>query len=299
VVRSAQVVKQLPENHRAIWDGTLGLGGHLAALNDDNPTAPAFGSDADAQMLALAEKRLGDRGVTCRRGNFSEDPFSEVEDFGFILLDLGISSAHFDFFERGFSFRFDQPLDMRMDTSLKIGAAEIVSRSSEEELAKIFFEYGEERHGRRIARAIIAQRQIEPIQTTSALAAICEKIYPPRNKAKGHAQKHPATRVFQALRIAVNKELDVLDLALRTLPHRLAIGGRFAIISFHSLEDRRVKHAFRELSQIKESNPLAKSNYKPGDFALIDAGGIVPEAAEIAENPRARSARLRVLERLR
>lgn len=250
-------------------------------------------------MLGLARERAGDEGISYRQGNFSDNPFSEETPFGFIFLDLGISSAHFDHFERGFSFRFDQPLDMRLDTSQKKTAVDIVMRSNEETLARIFFDYGEEKYARRIAHEIVVKRKTHPIETTRALAEICAAVYPPKYLAKGHAQRHPATRVFQALRIAVNGELNALETALQFLPDALCVGGRLALITFHSLEDRLVKHAFRARTQIRQSDPLAKSNFSPGDFKEIDRGGVVPNDAEISENPRARSARLRVLERVR
>lgn len=248
-------------------------------------------------MLELARERVQNRVAVYRHANFAEIPFADEAPLGCIFLDLGISSAHFDYFERGFSFRFDQPLDMRMDTSAGISAAELLQRESEEGLARIFFEYGDEKLSRRIARAIVARRRTKPVMTTTQLAEICKAIYPPKYKAKGHADRHPATRVFQALRIAVNDELGVLRTALEMLPRQLAPGGRMAVISFHSLEDRLVKHAFRNLAYIPETNPQAKSNFRDGDFRLIEPGGIAPDEEEIRRNPRARSARLRILER--
>jgi len=250
-------------------------------------------------MLSLARERLGDEHISYAHANFSENPFADEAPFGFIFLDLGISSAHFDHFERGFSFRFDQPLDMRLDIAQKKTAGDIVMRSSEEVLARIFFDYGEEKYARRIAHEIVVKRKSEPIETTRALAEICAAVYPPKYLAKGHAQRHPATRVFQALRIAVNGELDALEIALQILPDALCIGGRLALITFHSLEDRLVKHAFRARAQIRQSDPLARSNFTPGNFKEVDRGGVVPSDAEISENPRARSARLRVIERVR
>lgn len=256
-------------------------------------------SDADAEMLALIEKQANADGIILRQGNFTENPFSDFSPFGFVLLDLGISSAHFDHFERGFSFRFDQPLDMRLDTTQGKPAAELLKTLSEEDLSTMFFQYGEERQARRIARMICEQRKIAPIERTGELAEICARAYPPRHKAKGHAQKNPATRVFQALRIAVNGELDNLRHALATLPQALAIGGRLAIITFHSLEDRMVKLSFRERSQVAQNDPAARSNFLPGDYRLIEPGGITPTDEEIAVNSRARSARLRILERVK
>lgn len=250
-------------------------------------------------MLKLAAEQLSGKNIELRQSNFSTAPFADKEPFGFIFLDLGISSAHFDFFERGFSFRFDQPLDMRMNTAEGKTVAQVLATEDEAELARIFFEYGDEKLSRRIAREIVSRRKTEPVQTTFQLAEICAKVYPPKYKAKGHAQRHPATRVFQALRIHVNGELTALEQALRQIPRALCVGGRLAIITFHSLEDRMVKRAFRGLSRIEQTDPLAKSNFLPGDFLEIHSGGIAPSEEEIADNPRARSARLRILERVR
>lgn len=296
-MRAAGCLTALPATLRRIWDGTAGLGGHLEALGQHYPDATLLASDADAAMLALAQKRLQNRVAVYRRANFAEAPFAGDAPLGFIFLDLGISSAHFDFFERGFSFRYDQRLDMRMDTSTGVSAAQLLQTESEEELARTFFEYGDEKYSRRIAREIVARRRHEPVATTVQLAEICRRVYPGRHKARGHAERHPATRVFQALRIAVNDELGSLRSALETLPLQLAAGGRMAIISFHSLEDRLVKHAFRRLAYVAQEDPQAKSNFRAGDFQLIEPGGLTPGAEEISRNPRSRSARLRIIER--
>lgn len=296
---AAECLAKLTPESRKAWDGTTGLGGHLEALAAAYPQARLLASDADSEILTLAKDRLGGKIAEYRHGNFSDVPFADYNPLGFIFLDLGISSAHFDYFERGFSFRFDQALDMRMDVTQGISAAKVLAVSEEHELARIFFEYGEEKLSRRIAREIVVRRKTNPVETTFQLAGICEKIYPPKYKAKGHAQRHPATRIFQALRIYVNGELTALEAALAKLPHSLCVGGRLAIITFHSLEDRLVKRAFRSLSQLEQSDPLARSNFLPGDFKQIEPGGVAPDETEIAENPRARSARLRILERVR
>lgn len=296
-MRAAECLVALPPKYRKIWDGTTGLGGHLLALSEHYPDALLFASDADAEMLQLARERLHSRVAVYRHANFADSPFSDEAPLGFIFLDLGISSAHLDYFERGFSFRYDQPLDMRIDTSGGVSAAELLKSASEEMLARIFFEYGDEKFSRRIAREIVSRRRTDPVRTTRQLAEICQEVYPPKYRARGHADRHPATRVFQALRIAVNDELGALRTALETLPWQLAPGGRMAVISFHSLEDRIVKHAFRRLAYIPETDPTAKSNFRNGDFLLIEPGGIVPGGAEIERNPRSRSARLRILER--
>lgn len=298
-MQAAGCVESFPPEAQRLWDGTTGLAGHLIALRKKYANAKLYASDADAEMLRLAKTRAGDLVTEYRHANFDENPFREMAPFAFIFLDLGISSAHFDFFERGFSFRFDQPLDMRMDTSSGISAAQLLAKADEKELARIFFEFGEEKLSRRIARQIVERRISNPVTTTRELAEICEKVYPPRHKAKGHADRYPATRVFQALRIAVNSELDALQAILRSAPESLAVGGRLAILTFHSLEDRLVKHAFRSRAFVQETDPTAKSNFSPGNFKLIEPAGIVPDSKEIAQNPRARSARLRILERIR
>lgn len=281
-----------------VWDGTTGLGGHLLALSSRYPTARFFASDADSEMLLLAKERLQDHGVELfHHANFSEKVFESEAPFGFIFLDLGISSLHFDKFERGFSFRYDEPLDMRMDATKGVTAAELLQTASEENLVRIFFDYSQEKMARRIAREIVQRRKSDPVTTTFELAEICKRAYPPKYKAKGHAERHPATRVFQALRIAVNDELKNLEEAMRSLPLLLGRGGRLAVITFHSLEDRIVKHAFRSLAWIKDDDPFAKSHLKKGGFTLLAPGGITPSKEEIEVNPRARSARLRIIER--
>jgi len=298
VIRAAECLNDLPVETATIWDATLGLGGHSAALQKAYARAELYGSDADGQMLELARAKLGDQFVYAH-GNFSEEPFAPRIDWGFVLLDLGISSAHFDYWQRGFSFRFDQPLDMRMNATSGETAAAILKNYAEAELARIFFEFGDEKLSRRIARDIVISRSSKPIETTFELAEICRRAYPPKHKAKGHADRHPATRVFQALRIAVNGELDALEKALAFMPDRLAVGGRLAIITFHSLEDRIVKRAFKARAMIEQKDPRARSNFVAGDFKLVEPGGIAPSDIEIARNPRARSARLRILERVR
>lgn len=299
MVEAAACITALPEDQRVIWDGTAGLAGHAIALQKAYPDARVLASDADAEMLALVRNNAAATGIELRQGNFSANPFADRAPFGFVLLDLGISSAHFDYFDRGFSFRFEQPLDMRMDTSRGRTAADLVNNLPEDDLASIFFRYGEEKLSRRIARLICEQRRKKPFTTTGEISEICAQVYPPKYKAKGHAQKHPSTRVFQALRIAVNGELDALQSALEQIPDMLCVNGRFAIITFHSLEDRMVKIAFRDRTQIAQTDPSARSNFLPGNFELVSSGGITPSDKEIAENPRARSARLRILKRIR
>jgi len=268
-------------------DGNLGLGGHTEKiLNMCGPTGMVIGFDWDATALALARTRLarfGDRvrfvhrNFTSIRETLMELGIHRIDG---LLLDLGLSSLQLDESGRGFSFRGDEPLDMRMDDRRSLTAAQLVNTASQEELADIFFYYGEERQARRIAARIAQEREIHRIDSTGHLVAIVEQAVP----RKFHPRKiHVATRVFQALRIAVNGELDNLAQVLAVGPELLAPGGRFCVISFHSLEDRLVKQAFRE-------NPLLE---------VVTARPVVPGTEECRRNPRARSAKLRAAVRRR
>jgi 16S rRNA (cytosine1402-N4)-methyltransferase len=257
-------------------DATVGGGGHsaliLAAAADVEVTA----LDQDTQALQAAQTKLAEYGnrVQFHHVNFAEfDPGDQ--QFDGILADLGVSSAQFDWGDRGFSFRQDAPLDMRMNQQQDLTAAEIVNSWDEIELANLIYTYGEERLSRKIARRIVERR---PLQTTTELA---ETIFHSVPRSYRYGRIHPATRTFQALRIAVNQELDVLQTFLQKAPLWLKPNGRLAIISFHSLEDRIVKHA------LKESEHLQVITKKP----------IVPTDAEMEQNPRSRSAKLRIAER--
>ena len=289
-------------------DGTLGAGGHAAAILERSaPDGRLLGLDVDPTALALAAARLapfGDR-VMLVHANFadlaavaSRAGFAPVEG---VLLDLGVSSMQLDTGERGFSFQVDAPLDMRMDPSnaLHPTAADLVNRLPERELADILFQYGEERGSRRIARRIVAERDRAPILTTGRLAALVQSALGGR-AAGPQGRIHPATRTFQALRIAVNRELEVLPQALAGSLDVLAPGGRLAVIAFHSLEDRIVKQFIAQ--EIKgcicpPEIPVCQCGGQPR-LKAISRGAVQADAAEIAANPRARSARLRVAERL-
>jgi 16S rRNA (cytosine1402-N4)-methyltransferase len=235
--------------------------------------------DQDVQALQVARTRLeeyGDRIQFCHSNFASYDP-GELR-FAGILADLGVSSAQLDHPERGFSFRHEALLDMRMDQSQALSATEIVNTYPEQALANIFYQYGEERFSRRIARKIVAKR---PIQTTTALAQVVVGAIPTPPKRHRHHKIHPATRVFQALRIAVNQELQVLEQFLDRAPTWLKPGGRLGIISFHSLEDRMVKTHFRQNPQLQ----------------VITKKPITASAQEQTHNSRSRSAKLRLAER--
>jgi len=254
-------------------DATVGGGGHSALILAAAPDVHLTAIDQDPQAIATAQRCLagyGDR-LQLWQGNFATyDPGSQK--FTGILADLGVSSAQFDQPQRGFSFRHEAPLDMRMNGSQALTAAEVVNHWSERDLADIFYHYGEERFARRIAYRIVAQR---PFTTTTDLARAIACWVPRR----GHI--HPATRVFQALRIAVNQELTALEQFLCQAPHWLEPSGRLAIISFHSLEDRLVKTAFRQCPQLQ----------------IVTKKPIIPQAAEIQQNSRSRSAKLRLAQR--
>jgi len=264
-----------------IVDGTAGAGGHASALAVRvGASGRILGLDRDPEMLALAENATKGLPVTLIHSPYSEtgEVLTQLglEHVDGILLDLGLSSDQLHWRHRGFSFGADGPLDMRFDTTTGATAADLVNRLREEELANLFYEYGEERYSRRVARRIVEARKIEPITTTGRLADLVRRSIPGK-----WGPIDPATRVFQALRIKVNEELDHLESTLAHLPDWLKPGGRAAIISFHSLEDRRVKVAFRDDPRM---NVLTR---KP----------VTATAEEVAENPRARSAKLRVAER--
>jgi 16S rRNA (cytosine1402-N4)-methyltransferase len=241
------------------------------------PQAQLTGLDQDQCAIAAAEAALaefGDR-VALHKTNFAEYSPDDMR-FDGILADLGVSSAQFDVADRGFSFRHAAPLDMRMNQQQELTAADIVNQWDEVDLANVIYQYGEERLSRRIARQIVSQR---PFMTTTQLATVIFHSVPPSYR---YGRIHPATRTFQALRIAVNRELEVLEAFLQRSPDWLKPGGRLAIISFHSLEDRLVKHRLRESSLLR----------------VITKKPVLPTEVELAQNVRSRSAKLRVFERL-
>lgn len=283
-----------------IIDGTLGAGGHSAALLAAG-AGELLGLDRDPQALALARTALAPFGD---RAHFAHASYGEMQaeahKLGWnavdaILLDVGVSSMQFDTPERGFSFRYDAPLDMRFDpTSDAPTAADLINLWDADELADIFYRYGQEHDSRRIARAIV---QARPLETTTALASVIERAVPRRRDDK----IHPATRVFQALRIAVNDELGVLAQALPLAMALLAADGRLAVISFHSLEDRIVKDAFRLASTdciCPPKTPICVCGHHASVRPLTKKP-ITADEAEIARNPRSRSAKLRIVQKLR
>jgi len=299
-----EVVKLLsPEPGAVIVDGTIGMGGHCEALLSAYPTIKIIGIDRDEDALSISRERLapyGDR-VHLVHGNYRDCVdilrtlgVGQIDGF---LLDLGLSSLQLDRSERGFSFRASGPLDMRMDRTSRASAADLVNDASVEELSGIISRYGEERFAHRIARAIVAARAKGRIETTDELArivydAIPRKFHPPRI--------HPATRTFQALRIAVNDELSNLENGLEASFSVLSAGGVMAVISFHSLEDRIVKGFFRykALSCICPPDIPVCMCDKKVEMHVLTKKPIVPSDEEIDANPRARSAKLRAARKL-
>lgn len=274
-----------PVSGKRYVDGTLGLGGHTRAILERSaPAGQVIGFEWDEQAVAAGPdmRSFGDR-FTLVRSSYA-DLVEALEGLGIgsidgLIADLGVSSLQLDRPERGFSFRGDSVLDMRMDQRRPMDAATLIARASEEQLADIFYHYGEERQARRIARFLVQARQQQPVTTTGRLAAIVAEAVP----RKYHPAKiHVATKVFQALRIAVNGELDNLSKLLATAPQVLARGARIGIITFHSLEDRIVKQAF-------QSNPA---------YRVVSKRPIEPSVEEMQMNPRARSAKLRIAERI-
>ncbi|HTK28455.1 MAG TPA: 16S rRNA (cytosine(1402)-N(4))-methyltransferase RsmH [Vicinamibacterales bacterium] len=288
-VLTAEILQQLrPEQGGVFVDCTVGLGGHARALLAAGASR-LIGFDRDPGALALARETLSpwaDRVDLVHADYRSLDDVLDARGVPAIdgaLADLGLSSMQLEAPGRGFSFQRDEPLDMRMDPTSGDTAADLVAHASEPELADAIFAFGEERFSRRIARAIVEARRHAPVATTGQLASIVRRVVPRR----GHLRIDPATRTFQALRIWVNGELDGLDRFVERAARRLRTAGRLAVVTFHSLEDRVVKHTLRALAQAAE--PLVR---------ILTKKPIVPDDDEIRRNPRARSAKLRAAERV-
>jgi len=288
-----QVVELLGPRPGGVYvDATVGAGGHARALLEQEPSCRIVGLDRDPDALAVAARRLEawrDR-VVLLRADFSELG-AKLRDLGLdsvdgILFDLGVSSMQLDTPDRGFTYQVeDAPLDMRMDPALPLTAADLLNRLPKEQLTRIFREYGEERWASRIAAFVVEFRRRQPFERAGDLVACIKAAVPASARRTGG---HPARRIFQALRIAVNDELGQLERALPQAMRALREGGRLVVISFHSLEDRRVKEALRRAQSAGDPVPMRVLTRKP----------LTPDAAEAADNPRARSARLRAAERL-
>ena len=303
-VMAEEVVAMVePAEREIIVDATLGLGGHSEAMLKASSEAKLIGIDRDWEAIRLAAERLapyGDR-VTIVHSNFSgilevlRD--LHVVSADAVVADLGVSSLQFDSGERGFSFRFDAPLDMRMDRkSESETAAELLERLPEKEIADLIYQYGEERNSRRIARRIVERREAgEPVRTTSDLVSLIGRS----SGGRGRDKIHPATRTFQALRIAVNGELEILEKFVNDAISLLSPGGRLVVITFHSLEDRIVKRAMQKASGKCFCPPkFPKCVCGMTDLVeIITRKPVVPSETEQSENPRARSAKLRACQK--
>lgn len=295
----AQVLTFLRPRPGGVYvDGTLGDGGYAEAiLRESSPDGVVIGIDRDPEALATARARLSEYGDRLRTVHTTYDRVAEViraEGFSAVqgvVFDLGVSSRQLDQAERGFSFRQDAPLDMRMDTTAGDTAADLVNTLPERELERILREYGEERLAGRIARAITRERARAPIETTGRLAQIIWDAVPASYR---HGRIHPATRSFQAIRILVNREIDLLEGGVRGGVEMLEPGAPIVVVAYHSLEDRVIKRVFRE---------LAGKGFPAGEaptprVRLLTPKPLTPEPAEVATNPRARSAKLRAAEKL-
>jgi 16S rRNA (cytosine1402-N4)-methyltransferase len=282
-------------------DGTVGGGGHAAAiLKASAPNGWLFGCDRDGAAVEAATRRLREFAgrFEIRQANFADlTDWVEPESCDGVLLDLGVSSAQLDLSERGFSFQRDGPLDMRMDQRQSVTAAELVNRLGEEELARLFRELGEEPNAKRFARAIVRERHVRSFATTGQLSGLIERLTPRQGR-----KRHPATRVFQALRMAVNDELSSLRRGLAAASSILRPGRRLVVITFHSVEDRLVKVFGQERARGYIVNgdidvPALRRPCAP-TMKWAQRKAIQPSTAEVAANPRARSAQMRVLEKL-
>lgn len=284
-------------------DGTLGGGGHSYEILSRNPGARLIGIDRDSEALEAAGKRLSEFSgrVTAVKGNFADIcsilKSLDIEYIDGAVLDLGVSSYQLDNAERGFSYMHDAPLDMRMDKSSSKTAYEVVNLYTKEELSRIFFEYGEEKWSKRIAEFIVERREKSPVKTTLELSDIIKAAIPVKARRDGG---HPAKRVFQAIRIEVNGELAMLEEAVRSFVSVLRPGGRLSVITFHSLEDRIVKNTFKTLSQgciCPKSFPVCVCGKKP-ELRILTKKPVLPSEAETERNPRSKSAKLRIAEKL-
>ena len=284
-------------------DGTAGGGGHSFAIASRLQGGRLIAIDQDEAAIVAAGERLAPLGerATVVRSNFCEVARVcrelGIDGIDGLLLDLGVSSYQLDTPERGFSYSSDAPLDMRMDKRKALSAYEVVNEYSEEKIRKILYEYGEERYSAAIASAIVKRREKSPIESTAELSDIIKYAIPPAAREGGH---HPAKRSFQAIRIEVNSELDVIEPAIRDAVSMLRPGGRIAIITFHSLEDRIVKQTFADLARgcvCPRELPVCVCGRKPV-LKQVNKKPILPSAEELEENPRSRSAKLRVAVKL-
>ena len=292
----------LKENSIVV-DATLGYGGHSSNILERVNKGYLFAFDQDSEAIRYSTDRLNKIGTnfTIIKSNFVNMK-EELEKRGInkvdaVLFDLGVSSPQLDDESRGFSFHNDARLDMRMDREQKLSAYEVVNEYSEQDLSRIFYKYGEDKFSKSIARKIVEYRKNKPIETTLELVEVIKSGVP----MKYRINKHPARQIFQAIRIEVNHELDVIEPALSQALELLRVGGRVAVITFHSLEDRLVKNYFKEKTKVDDKvkgMPNIPDEYLP-DFKLVVNKAIIPSEEEIENNPRARSSKLRVIERIK
>lgn len=292
----------LKENSIVV-DATLGYGGHSSNILDRINKGYLFAFDQDSEAIRYSTDRLKNIGTnfTIIKSNFVNMK-KELEKLGInhvdaVLFDLGVSSPQLDDKSRGFSFHEDAKLDMRMDKDQKLSAYEVVNNYSEKELTNIFYKYGEDKFSKNIARKIVEYRKAKKIESTLELVEIIKSAVP----IKYRINKHPARQIFQAIRIEVNHELDVIEPALEQALSLLNVGGRVAVITFHSLEDRIVKNYFKKMTKIDEKvkgMPNIPEEYLP-NYKLVINKAITPSEEEIKNNPRARSSKLRVIEKIK
>ena len=284
-------------------DATLGYAGHSSKILEKVKRGYLFAFDQDSEAIRLSTDRLNSIGTnfTIIRSNFKnikeELNKLDIDKVDGILFDLGVSSPELDEAERGFSFHKDARLDMRMDTSQEFSAYELINTYSYEQLRDIFYKYGEDKYSPVIAKKIIKYRENKSIETTLELVEIIKSAVPMKERLK----KHPARQIFQAIRIEVNDELNVLQEALKQSAELLKVGGRIVVITFHSLEDRIVKKYFNELSKVDDiikGLPNINEDLLP-DFKVVNHKPIIPTNEEIKDNPRSRSAKMRILERVK
>lgn len=292
----------LKENSIVV-DATLGYGGHSSNILERVNKGYLFAFDQDSEAIRYSTDRLNKIGTnfTIIKSNFvnmkEELNKRDINKVDAVLFDLGVSSPQLDDESRGFSFHNDARLDMRMDREQKLSAYEVVNEYSERDLSRIFYKYGEDKFSKSIARKIVEYRKNKPIETTLELVEVIKSGVP----MKYRINKHPARQIFQAIRIEVNHELDVIEPALSQALELLKVGGRVAVITFHSLEDRLVKNYFKEKTKVDDKvkgMPNIPDEYLP-DFKLVVNKAIIPSEEEIENNPRARSSKLRVIERIK
>ena len=284
-------------------DGTLGMGGHAEAVLRRHPGVRLVAIDRDPLALELAEERLAPFADRVDYAHATNDEIGDVlDDLGIeaaqsMFFDLGVSSFQLDEAARGFAYAQDAPLDMRMDPAAPTTAADVLNSYDERELSRVLHEYGEERFARKIARAVVREREQAPFETSARLVELLRSTIPAASQRSGG---HPAKRTFQALRIEVNAELTVWERALPEALARLAVGGRIAVLSFHSLEDRITKRglAAGAASTSPAGLPVELEGHAP-ELRLLTRGAATPDAAELAANPRSASVRLRAAERIR